>query len=135
MIQSAETRLDVTTLVVRIPMRFQHRGGRKRIVAPDGSAIVPATRPQPDGTLKALACAHRWQQKLEKGEYGRWPSFRRAHQQRGRLAPSTRDSPDRIGKSLKRQEHQPNHRRYGQRAGDDCPSLQSRSLRWPHHGP
>ena len=33
--------LEGTTLVVRIPMRFQHRGGRKRIVAPDGSAIVP----------------------------------------------------------------------------------------------
>jgi hypothetical protein len=30
---------------------------------------VPATKPQPDGTLKALVCAHRWQQML-KGEYG-----------------------------------------------------------------
>ena len=39
MIQSAETRLDGNTLVVRIPMRFQRRGGRKRIVAPDGSAM------------------------------------------------------------------------------------------------
>jgi DNA invertase Pin-like site-specific DNA recombinase len=29
-----ETRLDGMTLVVRIPMRFQRRGGRKRIVAP-----------------------------------------------------------------------------------------------------
>ena len=37
MIQSVETRLDGSTLVVRIPMRFQRRGGRKRIVAPDGS--------------------------------------------------------------------------------------------------
>ena len=27
MIQSAKTRLDGTTLVVRIPMRFQRRGG------------------------------------------------------------------------------------------------------------
>jgi hypothetical protein len=41
MIESAETRLDGHTLVVRIPMRFQRRGGRK---------------PQPDGTLvKVLA--------------------------------------------------------------------------------
>ena len=40
MIQGAETRLDGTTLVVRIPMRFQRRGGRKRIVAPDGSEIA-----------------------------------------------------------------------------------------------
>jgi len=58
MTQSAETRLDGNTLVVRIPMRFQRRGGRKRIVAPDGSEIAPATRPQADGTLvKALARA------------------------------------------------------------------------------
>jgi hypothetical protein len=55
-----EARLDGTTLIVRIPMRFQRRGGRKRIVAPDGSAIVPTNRPQPDGTLvKALARAWR----------------------------------------------------------------------------
>ena len=50
MIQSAETRLDGSTLVVRIPMRFQRRGGRKRIVAPDGSEIVP--------TLEAAAGRH-----------------------------------------------------------------------------
>ena len=50
MIQSAGTRLDGTTLVVRIPMRFQHRGGRKRIVAPDGSELAPTSKPQPDGT-------------------------------------------------------------------------------------
>ena len=69
MIQSAETRLEGTTLVVRIPMRFQRRGGRKRIVAPDGSEIAP-TKPQPDGTLvKALARAWRWQKLLDEGVY------------------------------------------------------------------
>ena len=58
--RSAETRLDGSTVVVRIPMRFRRRGGRKRIVAPDGSEIVPTTKPQPDGTLvKALARAWR----------------------------------------------------------------------------
>ena len=57
-----ETRLDGSTLVVRIPMRFQRRGGRKRIVAPDGSEIAPTTKPRSDGTLvKALARAWRWQ--------------------------------------------------------------------------
>jgi hypothetical protein len=40
--QDVETRLDGDTLVVRIPMRFQRRGGRKRIVAPDGSEIAPS---------------------------------------------------------------------------------------------
>jgi hypothetical protein len=70
MTQSAETRLDGNTLVVRIPMRFQRRGGRKRIVAPDGSELTPASKPQPDGTLvKALARAWRWQRMLESGEY------------------------------------------------------------------
>jgi hypothetical protein len=58
MIQSADIRLHGTTLVVRIPMRFQRRGSRKRLVALDGSAIVPISKPQPDGTLvKALARA------------------------------------------------------------------------------
>ena len=67
---SVQTRLDGTTLVVRIPMRFQHRGGRKRIVAPDGTAIVPTSKPQPDGTVvKALARAWRWQRMLGEGVY------------------------------------------------------------------
>jgi hypothetical protein len=71
MIQGAETRLDGSTLVVRIPMRFQRRGGRKRILAPDGSKIVPTSKPQPDGTLvKALARAWRWQRVLDDGLYG-----------------------------------------------------------------
>jgi len=68
--KSVETRLDGSTLVVRIPMLFQRRGGRKRIVAPDGSTIVPSSKPQPDGTLvKALARAWRWQRMLDEGVY------------------------------------------------------------------
>jgi hypothetical protein len=70
MTRGAETRLDGSTLVVRIPMRFQRRGGRKRIVGPDGSAVVPATKPQPERTLvKALARAWRWQRMLDEGIY------------------------------------------------------------------
>jgi hypothetical protein len=71
MMERVETRLDGTTLVVRIPMRFQRRGGRKRIVAPDGSELAPSLKPQPDGTLvKALARAWRWQRMLDEGVYG-----------------------------------------------------------------
>jgi hypothetical protein len=72
MTRGVETRLDGDTLVVRIPMRFQRRGGRKRIVAPDGSQLTPATKSQPDGTLvKALALARawRWQRLLEEGQF------------------------------------------------------------------
>jgi hypothetical protein len=70
MIQGAEARLDGSTLVVRIPMRFQRRGGRKRIVAPDGNELAPTSKPQPDGTLvKALARAWRWQRMLDEGRF------------------------------------------------------------------
>ena len=69
--KGVESQLDGSSLVVRIPMRFQRRGGRKRIVAPDGSELVPASKPQPDGTLiKALARAWRWQRMLDDGAYG-----------------------------------------------------------------
>jgi hypothetical protein len=67
--RGVETRLDGTTLVIRIPMRFQRRAGRKRIVAPDGSAM-PTLKPQPNGTIvKALARAWRWQKQLDEGIY------------------------------------------------------------------
>jgi hypothetical protein len=70
MMSSVETRLEGSTLIVRIPMRFHRRGGRKRIVAPDGSAIVPSLKPQPHGTLvKALTRAWRWQRMLDEGVY------------------------------------------------------------------
>ena len=71
MTRGVETRLDGRTLIVRIPMRFQRRGGRKRIVAPDGSEITPTSKRQPDGTLiKALARAWRWQRMLDEGVCG-----------------------------------------------------------------
>jgi hypothetical protein len=51
-------------------MRFRRRGGRKRIVAPEGSELAPNSKPQPDGTLlKALARAWRWQRMLDEGLY------------------------------------------------------------------
>ena len=41
--QGVETGFDGKTN----PMRFQRRGGRKRIVALDGSELVPPTGPGP----------------------------------------------------------------------------------------
>ena len=48
---SVSARLDGSILIVRIPMRLQRCGGRKRIVVPDGSELAPRSKPQPDGTL------------------------------------------------------------------------------------
>jgi len=56
--QPEAVRFDGETLTLRIPMRFQRRGGRKRIVAPDGRKLTLPAKPQPDGTLvKTLARA------------------------------------------------------------------------------
>jgi hypothetical protein len=55
-------------LVVRILMQLGKHGGRKRILAPDGSELTAPTKPQPDGVLvKALARAWRWQRLLDRG--------------------------------------------------------------------
>jgi hypothetical protein len=49
-------------------MRLKRPAGRTRLVTFDGSAIVPSSKPQPDGTLvKALARAWRWQRMLDEG--------------------------------------------------------------------
>jgi hypothetical protein len=70
MMSSVETRLVGSTLIVRIPMRFRRRGGRKRIVASGGSELALSSKPRPDGTLvKALARAWRWQRMLDDGVY------------------------------------------------------------------
>ena len=60
-----------TTITVRVPLSIRRRGGRKLVVAPDGSATwSPASRPRIDSTLiKALARAHRWQRMLDDGRY------------------------------------------------------------------
>ena len=55
--KGVETRHDGSTLIVRIPMSFQRRGGRKRIVAPDGSELSPEMKQQPDGTLVTAGVA------------------------------------------------------------------------------
>jgi hypothetical protein len=58
-------------LTVHVPMTFRRRGGRKLIVAPDGS-FMPAAPPRfnVDSVLvKALARGFRWRKLLDDGSY------------------------------------------------------------------
>jgi hypothetical protein len=60
-----------TSITVRVPMTIRRRGGRKLVVAPDGSAAWAPQRARVDSTLiKALARAHRWKRMLDDGRYG-----------------------------------------------------------------
>jgi len=58
-----------TSITVRVPLTIRRRGGRKRVVTPEGSAGSTAlARRRADPTLvKALARAHRWKRLLESG--------------------------------------------------------------------
>ena len=51
-------------------MTWKRRGGRKVIIAPDGSDAWAPAKPRPDETLiRALARAHRWKRMLDEGRY------------------------------------------------------------------
>jgi hypothetical protein len=64
---TVRTALELDTLTIRIPIRLQRRGGRKLIMAPEGSA-APAPKPRRDETLvKTLVRAHRWRRRIESG--------------------------------------------------------------------
>lgn len=57
------------TLTVRVPFVIRRRGGRKLVVAPDGTAAA-TRRPHVDNAMvKALARAFRWRDMLENGAY------------------------------------------------------------------
>ena len=69
MMDNARLSDDGKTIIVKIPMKFRRRGGRKLIIAPDGGdAWVPSKPRRDDTLLKALARAHRWKRMLENGE-------------------------------------------------------------------
>jgi hypothetical protein len=55
------------TLTIHIPMTFRRRGGRKLIIAPDGTAMTSVPqRPNVDNVLlKAIVRAFRWQKLLD----------------------------------------------------------------------
>jgi len=60
---------DGDNILIRIPMRFKKRGGRKEIIAPEGlDSAFPSTGPVQEPIVTALARAHRWQQMLDAGK-------------------------------------------------------------------
>jgi len=64
-------------VTVVVPLSIRRRGGRKRIIGPDGQPVraggdaagVAETRGDP-ALVKALARAFRWRRMLEEGRYG-----------------------------------------------------------------
>ncbi|OYW53882.1 MAG: hypothetical protein B7Y80_00085 [Hyphomicrobium sp. 32-62-53] len=63
---------DQRILTVRVPLTIRRRGGRKLVLAPDGTqaAVAPVTRHIDNAMVKALARAFRWRHLLESGTYG-----------------------------------------------------------------
>jgi hypothetical protein len=68
--ESAEISQDGSTLTVRVPLTFRKRGGRKLVIAPNGSDSWAPPRSRIDNTMiKALARAFRWRKLLETGTH------------------------------------------------------------------
>ena len=68
---------DGETITVHIPLTFRKRGGRKRVVTPDGAEWAP--RPRVDNAMvKALARAFRWRRMLDEGVYATLEDLARA---------------------------------------------------------
>jgi hypothetical protein len=74
--------MSATTITVRVPFAIKKRGGRKIVVAPDGSVLPGAPRQarttSDPALLKALARAFRWRRMLEDGRYASVSDIARA---------------------------------------------------------
>ena len=67
-----EAKSASATITVRVPLSIRKRGGRKIVLAPDGTHQAPQTlryQQVDDALVKALARAFRWREMLESGEY------------------------------------------------------------------
>jgi hypothetical protein len=66
----AEISRDGSALTVRVPLTFRKRGGRKLVIAPNGSDTWAPPRPRVDNAMvKAIARAFRWRKLLETGTH------------------------------------------------------------------
>jgi hypothetical protein len=70
MVAGKDWDFDGSMITVRIPMTWKRHGGRKVIIAPDGSDAWAPAKPRPDEALiRALVRAHRWRRLLEERKY------------------------------------------------------------------
>jgi hypothetical protein len=62
---------DARTITVRIPISIRRRGGRKVVLAPDGTPDTSTThcRRIDNAMIKAIARAFRWREMLENGTH------------------------------------------------------------------
>jgi hypothetical protein len=63
--------VDGRTVTVRVPISIRKRGGRKLVLAPDGTNVTtsPVCRHIDSAMVKTIARAFRWRAMLEQGEY------------------------------------------------------------------
>ena len=63
------TTAEVGTLIIRVPVQFKRRGGRKLIITPEGATEAVVAPTNIDDTLvRTLVKAHRWRRRLETGK-------------------------------------------------------------------
>ncbi len=63
------TTAEVGTLIIRVPVQFKRRGGRKLIITPEGASEAVAAPTNVDDILvRTLVKAHRWRRRLESGK-------------------------------------------------------------------
>ena len=62
---------DGRTVTVRVPISIRKRGGRRIVLAPDGTDVTtkPIQRHVDNAMVKAVARACRWREMLENGTY------------------------------------------------------------------
>jgi hypothetical protein len=62
---------DGRTITVRVPITIKRHGGRKLVLAPDGTSVgtAPIRRHIDNTMIKALARAFRWREMIENGTH------------------------------------------------------------------
>jgi hypothetical protein len=62
---------DNRIVTVRVPISIRRRGGRKLVIAPDGTNVTaaPVRRHIDNAMVKAIAQAFRWREMLENGTH------------------------------------------------------------------